>query len=47
MLDQKIYKVYRNNEEEIDASSGGGNRNKGTQNCSKSNLDVGKIFSMR
>ena len=47
MLDQKIYKVYRNNEEEIDASDGGGNKNKSTQNCPKSYLDAGKIFSLR
>ena len=39
MLDQKIYKVYRNGDEEMEASIKASSK--------KSNLIVGKVFSLR
>jgi hypothetical protein len=39
ILDQKIYKVYRNGDEEMEASIKASSK--------KSNLIVGKVFSLR
>ena len=48
MLDQKIYKVYRTNDEDIESSDKGSNgRSKSFVSFNKSILDVGKIFSLR
>ena len=49
MLEKKIYKVYRTNDEEIEASDKGSNgRSQPKSSCSgnKSILDVGKIYSL-
>ena len=49
-LDQKIYKVYRTNDEDIEASDKGSNsrsHQKSSGSGNKSIIDVGKIFSLR
>jgi hypothetical protein len=49
-LDQKIYKVYRTNDEDIEASDKGSNSRshpKSSGSGNKSIIDVGKIFSLR
>ena len=44
MLDQKIYKVYRNGDEEIEASVKASSKVRSTKS---NNLNVGKVFSLR